>query len=684
MDTRLPYRRDIDGLRAVAVLAVMVFHLDAAFLGGGFTGVDVFFVISGYVVTASLLAHRGGGLKRFLLDFYGRRIARIIPALVVMLALTLVLYLAFIPIPWSQSAVPEVALYALLGAGNLALLDSQGNYFANKADLNPWLHTWSLGIEEQFYLIAPLLLFWGMQKRRSPYLAWGPLVLCAGFSLVLCAGLQARNPELNFYSVFTRFWELGAGTLLCLWHARPKTSPEIENAILRSPMGWVGLLLVVTGFVGARPEHSPFPDTLTAVLGTLLLIHEGTQRSSGMINRLLAAPLLVGIGKLSYSLYLWHWPVYAGLRWTIGLDSTVAKATALAASFVLAAISYRVIEQPVRRLPTLTQGPTLRAVTSSLVLLVGLSAIGFTLTQVRREFSLSEVTGHSGTWARSMDVREYSDGDCTVQTKQIGMQTHITPVCRTAREKGGSLSTRQVFVLGDSHAGHLVNALESLAHSHNLRSTVLSKADCSYILGGQRMSVSRCLAFNETRLRHVLEHAHPGDVVVLSSLRVSRYKLAPPDTSTRSSRQSWEKEFSLWLEPLLEAGLRVVISAPTPLFRQAIWRCLDPWLEGRPSCKDALQNERDGLLAHRADVMRSIADLLARYPQMILWDAFPILCPPGKYCRNRLANVFLFYDTDHLSPRGSEHVAASLLETLELTEKVESPRVVATPPVSPR
>ena len=666
MRSAFPYREDIDGLRALAVLAVMAFHLDERFLPGGFTGVDVFFVISGYVVTAALLARQEDTLGRFLLNFYGRRIARIVPALAVMIALTLVLYLRFIPIlPWVPHPAPEIALHALLGTGNLGLLLSRHHYFGGDTALNPWLHTWSLGIEEQFYLAAPLLVFWWIRRQGSPLLAWLPIVVCTGMSLGLCAIAQQHDPELNFYLVLTRLWELGAGTLLCLWLARGHAPDATEGGRLRAATSFIGFVLVAAGFAWARPDHSPWPDVIPAVGGTVLLIHAGARGPRGLVNRLLALPVLVRVGKLSYSLYLWHWPVYVGLRWTVGLESPGIKVAAIVLSIGLASLSYQFIEQPARRLSLLTRAPSLRAVVGCLVVIVGLAALGAGLSKARRDFSISQVTRGSGIWTNSVSTRAVPQAICTASVDKHGRQDHIIPVNCAPGRKARAFASRQLFVLGDSHAWHMTGALGLLASTHGLRSTILWKVGCEYILGLHRMSQSTCLAFNETRLRHVLENARPGDFVLLSSLRVPRYRSPPTKNDDRPTTASAAAELSPWMEPLLDAGLHVIISAPTPIFKEAPWRCLDPWVAAKPSCAGAFQNDRDALVARRAPVMRAIENLLARYPQVTLWDPFPILCPPGHSCSTRKDDVLLFHDTDHLTLRGAERLSTSLRETLE-------------------
>ncbi|WP_210247523.1 acyltransferase, partial [Methylobacterium sp. WL116] len=214
--------RAVDGLRAVAVIAVMVFHLREGWLPGGLTGVDVFFVISGFVVTASVAQRQGGSFGDFVLAFYARRIARILPALALTVAVSAIAYALFIPSAWLGDTIAKTGLAAIFGLSNLVLAAGD-DYFSVKAAFNVFTHTWSLGVEEQFYLLFPLIMYFGSKDagaagprdRRVPIL----LALVAA-SFAAGALLSATRPTIAFYTLPARFWELGAGMLLCLTRAR--------------------------------------------------------------------------------------------------------------------------------------------------------------------------------------------------------------------------------------------------------------------------------------------------------------------------------------------------------------------------------------------------------------------------------------------------------------------------------
>ena len=211
--TRPGYIPAIDGLRAVAVSAVILFHLWPAVLPGGFTGVDIFFVISGFVVTRSMLGREFAGLKALLGYFYARRLMRIMPALIVMLLVTAIAANLFIPNAWMNEVIPHSGTLAFAGLSNIVFAVAGAGYFTPLPASNPFTHSWSLGVEEQFYLIFPFLLFHHQRLRRQAVLL---VAILTGVSLVLAAAMTWKAPPLAYFLIFSRFWELGAGMLLCL------------------------------------------------------------------------------------------------------------------------------------------------------------------------------------------------------------------------------------------------------------------------------------------------------------------------------------------------------------------------------------------------------------------------------------------------------------------------------------
>lgn len=373
----LSYRPALDGLRAVAVSAVLLFHLDRDWLPGGFVGVDVFFVLSGYLITSILLTEALQDRLSYA-KFYQRRIARIAPASFCVIAATLV---AAILIYNAQDAgsTGAVAVAAALSAANMKLM-FQGNYFQIAADAQPLLHFWSLGVEEQFYMLLPAFLHVGVRLDRRLRVLTAALAIAMAISFAACIGLTYTRPTWAFYLLPTRAWELIAGCLLAVAAA---TFQGDDKSPWRSAPGLLGLLLLAASFLFLR-EGQAFPGYVAAVpvIGTMLCIGR-RYTSDSVVERALAHPLPVFIGKASYSLYLWHWPVYCFVDYGLYDWSAPTRIVIkVVLTLLLSLASYFLVEVPTRK--SLNQPSNRRLAYGLFAAMV----IGGVLTglAVRREF----------------------------------------------------------------------------------------------------------------------------------------------------------------------------------------------------------------------------------------------------------------------------------------------------------
>ncbi|KFC67796.1 acyltransferase family protein [Massilia sp. LC238] len=337
----LAYRRDIDGLRAVAVLSVVLFHAFPAVLRGGFIGVDIFFVISGFLITSILLRELEAGSFSFA-GFYARRVRRIFPALVLVLGSCLAFgWLALFPDEYQQ-----LGKHVVGGAGFAAnfFYWAQVGYFDTAADTKPLLHLWSLGIEEQFYILWPVVLLLGWRLRMN-LLAVAAVLALASFAVNL--GGIADHPTATFYSPASRAWELLLGAGLACLHARPGAAAS-RLAVAPNLLSWLGAALLAAGLALITRED-PFPGwrALLPALGALLLIGAGPQ---AWLNRvLLSNRLMVWIGLVSYPLYLWHWPLLSFAQIVESRTPAPAiRAAAVLLAVLLAWLTYRVVERPLR------------------------------------------------------------------------------------------------------------------------------------------------------------------------------------------------------------------------------------------------------------------------------------------------------------------------------------------------
>ncbi|MDO6416086.1 acyltransferase family protein [Sphingomonas sp. BIUV-7] len=361
------YRSDIDGLRAIAILPVVLFHTGFSSFSGGYVGVDVFFVISGFLITSSL-NNDFRAQTYSIAAFYERRIRRIMPALFAMLLLTFLVG-ALMLLPLDMVDLGTSMWGACLFVSNLTFWSLSGDYFGLPSERQPLLHTWSLAVEEQFYIFFPVLLAILHRFMRDRSITKLLAVLFV-LSLALSIYASVRSPVANFYLLPTRAWELLAGSLVASGLRGPTSRriAEIEGAFAL-------FLLIVPIF--AYGPNTPFPgiSAVPPVLGAALIIHSGLGDSMSSAGRLLAHPLLRFVGLISYSLYLWHWPIIVYTRYGL-LDVNLAQKFAIVAASVGAAtLSWRYVERPFRRTGAVMGRQTLFIITSSV--LAVLSIAGF-------------------------------------------------------------------------------------------------------------------------------------------------------------------------------------------------------------------------------------------------------------------------------------------------------------------
>ena len=338
----MPYSKPLDGIRAVAILAVLVFHVFPSYLPGGFTGVDVFFVLSGFLITSIIL--RDLREKRFSFrEFYLRRIQRLMPNAVVTVLVVLALS-SYILLPSMSRLVGRHALWTLTNLSNFFIWRNLGGYWGDAAEASPLMHTWSLAVEEQFYLVFPASLVLLARLQRDRVTWW--LLIAVGLSLGLCIYATPGHPEATFYLLPARFWELLLGAVLASWD----TPPILSSRLFREAAGWIGLGLVLAGFF-VIDGQSGFPGAIALLptLGTVFLIISSVAKTA--ISRVLSTPFMVVTGRLSYSLYLWHWPLIIFGRLVavyLGESAVAGALTGAAVSVAVAWLAYVAVEQPLR------------------------------------------------------------------------------------------------------------------------------------------------------------------------------------------------------------------------------------------------------------------------------------------------------------------------------------------------
>jgi peptidoglycan/LPS O-acetylase OafA/YrhL len=645
----------IDGLRAIAVTSVILFHLWPWSLPGGFTGVDIFFVISGFVVTGSLVGREFTSLRQLAGYFYARRLMRIMPALVAMLLVTLLAAQLFIPDAWLSNSLAQVGRFAFFGLSNVVLATDTDSYFGPQAAYNPFTHSWSLGVEEQFYLFFPFILWWH-HKLQSGAKAVRLVAILSGLSLLLCAVLGFVAQKFAFYLIFPRFWELGAGMLLCLTRERWQ-----GWAAGRRWLAPVGALLIAAGFALPEGPFFPFPGALLPVAGTALLIMAILGDTA---PRALGSRPIVAVGLLSYSLYLWHWPVFVLFRWTTGLHTLKLQLAALVIAVALAIFSYFLIEKPLRS--GLKGWPRGRVVTAAITGVLLAALAGQALIGAHDRITLS-VTGDRFAWYAEPDRPlpiELTGCAPTFAEERLarGKVTVWTPRC--ARPDGFTL-----FVPADSHGLAYTPALLRLAAETGATVRLYFRAGCPYFkLIETHASRPRCADWYQAIEQDVAARSKSGDVVFLPGLRVTRLAnqfdndrdlIGPHDDAV--SQESFVEAQGI-AERLAAKGARLVLEAPKPVFPSPTFRCADWFNRTNPICQ-GLTIPREKMLERRRHVMRAMSGLVASQKAMILWDPLPILCP-GQICEALPGGQPLFLDGDHPSGLGNDRIYADLKRTI--------------------
>ncbi|MDJ0922061.1 MAG: acyltransferase family protein [Henriciella sp.] len=562
----MKYRPDIDGLRTVAVVPVVLYHAGVPGFSGGFIGVDVFFVISGFLITRILYDEMVE--KRFsILHFYERRARRILPALfAVMLACLAAGWFLLSPEDYSHMA--RSAVSALVFLSNIWFWQNSGGYFDGATDYLPLLHTWSLAVEEQFYILFPLYLLiilrWGKEVSRS--LTWA-LVLG---SLLFAAWITPQMPSASFYLLPTRFWELGLGSLLALGLATVPLSQWV-----RELMAGIGLLLILFAVVFYNSATS-FPGiaALPPVLGAAALIWAGASGSS-LVGKALSWRPMVFVGLLSYSLYLWHWPIMAFARnWLMSSELPEPwQVATIAASFVAAWLSYKYVETPFRagrgRPMTQSRVFTLSGIGTATLAIM---AVGVIFTQgVEKRFEPAQLD----LLASTQETRDNRDCWGTREPEQL---------CTFGDEETNR--NGRWLLWGDSHAGALFPAIQSVAATEGVLLDFGVVPACGPLPGLSRSdrdfgARQRCGKFNDSMLDHILSR-DLYDTVILHArwpLYVEGKRFGPEqgqvavlgdrDSATFAKDPSGnailvENTLTELVDKIVAGGARVVIIGPVP------------------------------------------------------------------------------------------------------------------------
>jgi peptidoglycan/LPS O-acetylase OafA/YrhL len=623
------YRADIDGLRAVAVTGVILFHAFPGGFPGGFVGVDVFFVISGFLITGVIVAEGPGGFSFF--EFYSRRIRRIFPSLIVVLFATFV-------IGWFElysGEFLELGRQIVASAAFVAnfLFWRESGYFDTDASLKPLLHLWSLGVEEQFYLLWPAAIYLGWKRGIRPLYV---VLLVALLSFALNVVEVRHNPAAAFYSPLTRFWELMIGAALAV------EKVNFSQGAARHIGSVAGLAMIALSFFVIAPGDG-FPGwlALLPVIGSALAIAAGP---SGAANRILAWRPLVGIGLISYPLYLWHWPLLVFARiGSLGTDPIGLRLVVILISFVLAAATFALVERPIRLHATLAPAA------ATLVALMVLTGSAGLLARVERGFP--DRAGNSHIMDRAVPPA-VQNGSCV---RLFGLTMLDNEACIANSARPG------VLFLGDSQAIVLNSAV--WAGMVETKTAMIAGSSCLPFLHyttryrTQRDATQNCSQIAAQALEFV-ESAPSINTVVLASVgsnyfsgEIEGFGIYDERDGALAADQAgaFVDGYSDLVSRLIAAGKKVVFFTDVPELGFEPAQCTRRAVAlAERHCVLARSKVDDRQHRYRA-LVTQIAD---RNPALKVFDSTPVFCDQER-CRWILDGRSLYYDPNHLSVDGS-------------------------------
>ena len=644
------YRKEIDGLRTIAVLPVIFFHAGILGFSGGYVGVDIFFVISGYLITSIILEEQNQG--RFsIINFYERRARRILPALIWVLLLTSIASLVVMS-PGELEDYSESLVSVVTFSSNIFFY-LQSGYFSMASDEKPLLHTWSLAVEEQYYIVFPVLIssLWFMGKKKLTVLIAAAALISLSFAQYLA---DTGRANFNFYLIFSRGWELLFGSLIALLSLPEK---DIKNS-WREILGFTGLALIVYAVV-FFDQSTPFPSIygLIPVLGTCLVII--ATNTSSLIGRFLSHKILVYIGLLSYSLYLWHQPILAFIRLkTIGEPSTLVVLTAILATFIAAYISYTFIEKPLKNKQRF---PRQFIFQSSLIAIIATTSIGL---------AGSLPGGFPGRFDPHINLESIQSSPLRERCHTKG-KNYLKPE-KACRYFGEDV---QWATFGDSHLVETTLALAEILQPSGQGVLHLSFSGCPPALyfATERLGCSNWIEESleylkaEQSIKNVLVGFRYSSVLFGGQTNdypnlpnkipsMESTDLSKKDGNVTNPREVYWASLSAIIEQLLSAGKQVYLLYPIPELPAHISKLATPFsifnkeplVNLQETTSQQYYLERNAYILDKFDSLPQHANLIAIKP-------FDALCS-SNHCPAAIDGQALYFDDNHLSIIGAKRL----------------------------
>jgi peptidoglycan/LPS O-acetylase OafA/YrhL len=657
------FRPDIEGLRAIAIVAVLLCHAGVPFLAGGYVGVDVFFVISGFLITKLLLGEldRSGTIS--LRGFYARRAKRLLPLSAILLTTVGILSMIFLS-PLRNTEVAGDITASALYVANWHFAAQSVDYFAQGLEPSPVLHLWSLAIEEQFYLVWPGLMlavtwFWRRRGKSVRPVLWVALALILAGSLIYGVILTDDKPAFAYFDTFARAWELGLGAALAL--AGVVRLPKLSAVAL----GWIGVAAIVYASFFFTAETS-FPGTaaLIPTLGAAALILSGTALAETVggvtgfkagAGWILSLPPVRYVGRISYSWYLWHWPflVFAAAIWGPRL-SVAAGLAAVAASWVPTQVTHMLVEDPVRRAPMLKRLPN-RALALGLACTLIAVGVGIGLRAAQpsvRTAKISDVPGaaalpeqptpqETAVALRPNPLKARADrGRSYYEGCMVGIEGTNSNRCFYGKPHG----EKTIVLFGDSHAMQYFPTVEEMVENHGWRLIVLTKAECppeelevkSMV---EDREYSQCDEWRQNALKRIETGDEKTTVIMSGDTEYTPYGPEGEELTGDAAAEAMEAGYLRTLKRIQAAGPRTVVIRDNPTSTEDVPSCVSEDIEHLGRCAFPRKIEWDREYDVRA---------AERSPGTHLVSFIADICP-GEICRAVIGNALTYRDKDHLT-----------------------------------
>ena len=644
------YRPEIDGIRAFAVLAVILNHFNKDILPNGYLGVDIFFVISGYVITSSISGKSYKNIRDFLSEFYSRRLKRITPALTIFLIITTICISAFCSQP---SVYLKTALTASFGLSNIYLYQNSMDYFASSTELNPFTQTWSLGIEEQFYFIYPIFSWLSGFSRNtlngSKYF-FGILFFLGTISLLLFIYLYSYDQPAAYFLISSRFWEIASGCLLFLsW----KNHKGLKKIITKIP---TLLIFALISILMLLPNlSSPIPNIMMVFLTIILLI---SLNKNGILYNLLTKKWVIFIGLISYPLYLWHWGILSLTKWTVGISSQTIVPI-LISIFVISLLSYRFIERPVRYI----------SIKRNLTITFGIALIFFPAI-------ISYMLGRPYLGKLFLGENEL---DRYNSNSQLNCSSNLR-------------ASKELIIVGDSHALKLFNVLKKCLPKNQLKiasiyRTAFPRVNYSNpylinkiknnenndLLGKKFMMAYNSSGINKAQKNIIIANRTPIYFYPLSSgdnLLLKNTFWNENYTEVINKDQvisNWILKLRLFAQNNSKDNIYILLPPPEVNTKNnPISICKKQWFRKNVPdfCIKGI-SMRESKIA-RKDFILSLKKEVEEIPNLKIFDTFESFCNEKlEICKVQSSGKILYTDSNHLSEEGYKLILGKLFRDLK-------------------